>query len=696
MPRMLLALALAASSTAALADSTDWSIKPPALSEMAATDSLIVGIPSNLSSAQIASLALEIDQVDVTALSHIGAGKILCPSQVLTLGKHELTVVEYASGGRLIPRGRWQFSVNAPGAKGHAARGWSVKGNAGATVSQRIQDSNLTPPAPPGTAANGTFDVTAKRTMSEWTAEGTLKGLYGTDNGTSAIGGSGVQPALMQAALRYGKNTLIVGDQSLPFDNLAISGLTRRGISGHLADLPLGTDATAFSVRDSALAGFYGGLGVGDSNDVVSGGVVQTHPIQGAPKALTVQAAVITGTAPAGLSTVVPYPGGNGAFPPNVPVGAVIPVQSGSGSAWALGVNSEIPGSTLKVNGQFASSSFDFSGIPGQAATRASGNAYSGALGYVLPLPDRWSLSANVVYQDVGTFFTSLANPTLPPDRRTATVSATGSGHGLSVAASGGLTEDNTDDNAAIATVRTLPRNLSVNYGPTLPANITAWLGTPSANLSWQDARTYDLTLPAGNMPTASKIQNGSANLSFAYPHFSWTAGYTDGTFRDDTGQQDNTDTTGPTLGFNLVLGTGFLGINLQLLDSHDLKTDTHTLDHNYAVNAGDTFLSGKLSAQLSVAINRNTQQIIPGLIPPQLVGNDVQLKTATAQLTWHAIAPTRTLGGLDVGFASSWNESTGLNSSVLTSQGFSALATHGMQTFLTLSSKWPLNYGDP
>jgi hypothetical protein len=78
------------------------------------------------------------------------------------------------------------------------------------------------------------------------------------------------------------------------------------------------------------------------------------------------------------------------------------------------------------------------------------------------------------------------------------------------------------------------------------------------------------------------------------------------------------------------------------------------------------------------------------------LVGNDVQLKTATAQLTWHAIVPTRRLGGLDVGLASSWNESTGLNSSVLTAQGFSALATRGLQTFLTLSSKWPLNFGDP
>lgn len=694
--RFVLALALAASSAAARADPANWSIEPPAHADIAAADSLVVGIPLNLSTAQIASLALEIDQVDVTALSRIGDGKILCPPQALNAGKHELTVVEYSGDGRLIPRGRWQFSVTAGGTPARAARGWSVKGNAGGTLSERIQDTNLTPPAPPATTVNGTFDVAAKRTMNEWTAEGSIKGLYGSDNGTSAIGGSGVQPAQIQAALKYGKDSVIVGDQTFSFDNLAISGLARRGVSGHLGELPFGTDATAFSVRDTALAGLYGGLGVGDSSDLVSGAVVQTHPLQGAAKALTLQAAIVTGTAPAGLSTIVPYPGGNGVFPPSAPVGAVMPVQSGSGSAWVLGLNSEIPGSTLKVNGQFARSSFDFPGILGQPATRSTDDAYSAAIGYAQPLPGQWSLTANAIYQNVGTYFTSLANPSLPPDRRTATLTASASGHGLTVAASGGLSEDNTDGNAAVATVRTLPGNITVNYGPTLPAAVTAWLGSPTMSLGWQDARSYDDTLPPGSQVTMSKIENGTASVSFAYPHFSWTAGFTDGTFRDGTGLQDNTDTAGPTLGFNVVLGTGFVGLNLQLLDSHDLKTDTHTLDHNYGINAGDTFLSGRLTAQLSLAINRNTQQIIPGLIPPQLVGNDVQLKTATAQLTWHAIVPTRRLGGLDVGLASSWNESTGLNSSVLTAQGFSALATRGLQTFLTLSSKWPLNFGDP
>jgi hypothetical protein len=680
---------------AAVASPASWSIQAPAQASVSPTSSLTLAIPADLSAAQLASLAVEIDQIDVTAIARIGKGSIVyAPPQPLTPGTHDLRVVEYA-GGRILPRGAWSFTVKLPGEAG-PARGWSVRGSVDATLSERVADSNLTPPAPPAFTANGTFDVKAVRTMSEWTAQASIEGLYGTDNGTSALSGQGLQPAQMQASLEHGKDGVVVGDQTLPFDNLVVSGLSRRGVSGHLVNLPGDTDLTGFSVRDSTLAGFYGGLGVGDSDDLVSGAVVQSHPITGSPKALTLQAALVAGSTPGGLSTVVPYPGGNGTFPPNTPLGSVTSVQAGSGSAWVVGAASEIPGTTLQLNGQYARSGFDFAAGSGQPATHADDSAYTVGATYGLPLPAQWTLAANASYQYVGTYFTSLANQTLPPDRRAATASATLSGRGLTLSGSDGFTEDNTDDNSSLPTVRSLPRTFNLSYSPPVPASVTAWLGTPSANLSWQDARTHNITLPAAAQATDSDVVNDTATFNFAYPHLSWQIGVTAGQFRDYTGQQDNTDTFGPTGGVNVTFaGSGFAGFNLQLLDSHDLQQDTHTLDKNYALTGGDTFWANKLTAQLTLSINHNTQQVIPGTLPPQLVGNDVVLKTATAQLTWHAIAATSTRGGLDVGLSSAWNESSGLNSSVLTAQGFSALATRGLQTFLTVSSKWPLALGD-
>jgi hypothetical protein len=693
---LLLALVSSVPTSVAGASLADWVIQPPAQASPSPTGSLSVGVPADLTAAQLASLAIEIDQIDVTAIARIGGGNIVyAPPQPLLPGTHELRVVEYA-GGRLIPRGHWSFTVKSPG-QGSSARGWSVKGSVNAMASERIADSNLTPPTPPAFTANGTFDVKAVRTMSEWTAQASIEGLYGSDNGTSAISGQGLQPAQMQGSLERNKDGIVVGDQTLPFDNLVVSGLSRRGVSGHLVNLPGDTDLTGFSVRDSTLAGFYGGLGVGDSNDLVSGAVVQSHPISGAPKALTLQAALVAGSTPGGLSTVVPYPGGNSTFPPSTPLGSVTSVQPGSGSAWVVGAASEIPGTTLQLNGQFARSSFDFTAGSGQPATHADDSAYLLGASYGLPLPAQWTLAANASYQFVGTYFTSLANQTLPPDRRAATASATLSGHGVALSGSGGFTEDNTDDIAGLPTVRSLPRTLNLSYSPPVPASVSAWLGTPSANLSWQDARTHNVTLPAGSQATDSDVVNDSATLNFAYAHVSWQAGITAGQFRDYTGQQDNTDTFGPTGGVNVTFaGSGFAGFNLQLLDSHDLKQDTHTLDRNYALTGGDTFWANRVTAQLTLSINHNTQQIIPGTLPPQLVGNDVVLKTATAQLTWHAIPATSRRGGLDVGLSSAWNESSGLNSSVLTGEGFSALATRGLQTFLTVSSKWPLALGDP
>ncbi len=675
-----------------------WMIQAPVQSELSPAANVELALPAGLSSAQLASLGIEIDHIDITALAHISASKIIyTPPQPLGPGPHELRVVEYASDGELIPRGDWQFTVSALGKGSAAKRGWYVKGNVGGTLSERVAESDLTSPAPSALTGNGTFDLKAARSMAEWSVEASMSGLAGTDNGIGAIGGQAVQPAQMQVALRHGKDSLILGDQVLPFDNLAISGLSRRGVSGHLADLPLDTDLTAFSVRESSLAGFYGGLGFTDSGDVVSGALLQSHPIAGAPKALVVQVGFFTGTAPAGLSTVVPYPAGNGTFPPAVPNGAVIPVQSGSGSAWVVGLSSQIPGSTLQLNTQYAGSRFDFAGTSGQSPVEASDNAYSATLNYSHPLADHWTLGANASYQDIGTYFTSLANPTLTPDRRTATGAASLSGHGLSLAASGGFTEDNTDDNASIATVRSLPQSLSVSYAFALPASVTGWLGAPSLSLSRQDARTRNVTLPSGTEPSDSDVVNETLGLNFSYPHLTWQAGVTGGRYRDYTGQQDNTDNFGPTAGLTFTFGKGgSIGLNMQLIDSHDLVQDTHTLDHNYALNAADSFLANKFTAQLTLAINRNTQQLIPGSIPPQLIGNDVVLRTASAQLTWHALAATAHRGGLDIGLAGSWNESSGLNNDVLTTQGFSALATTGFQGFLTFSSRWPLALGDP
>src|SRR5579863_8254624 len=84
-------LALGGSWQAALATPANWSIQPPAQASISPTSSLSLSIPADLTPGELASLAVEIDQIDVTAIVRIGGGTIVyAPPQPLTPGTHEL------------------------------------------------------------------------------------------------------------------------------------------------------------------------------------------------------------------------------------------------------------------------------------------------------------------------------------------------------------------------------------------------------------------------------------------------------------------------------------------------------------------------------------------------------------------------------------------------------------------------------
>ena len=119
---MLGVSALAAAPRALAEPAADWAITPPAGTFLAANATLQVGLPADLTSAQIAHLGVEIDDIDVTAIAHIGGGKIVyTPPQPLASGRHRLRVVEYASDGRLTPRGTWRFTTGSAGKRAAAA-----------------------------------------------------------------------------------------------------------------------------------------------------------------------------------------------------------------------------------------------------------------------------------------------------------------------------------------------------------------------------------------------------------------------------------------------------------------------------------------------------------------------------------------------------------------------------------------------
>ena len=63
--------------SAGLADGVStWAIGLPAQSTVLTTANLTIGLPADLSATQLASIAVEIDHIDITALAQIHAGAI--------------------------------------------------------------------------------------------------------------------------------------------------------------------------------------------------------------------------------------------------------------------------------------------------------------------------------------------------------------------------------------------------------------------------------------------------------------------------------------------------------------------------------------------------------------------------------------------------------------------------------------------
>ncbi len=675
----------------------NWQIVAPQKSETAPGAPLVVSIAGRLSPAQIASVAVELDHIDVTAVVQISESEIRYrPAQTLEIGPHELHVVEYDNTGRANPRGTWAFTVRSAAAAD--ASSWARKGTATLSASDRVAQPGISQPAPPRSQLGGTVHFTAVRPSAEWTAEADVSGFFGSNSSVSTTGHA-VQPGQVQFSYKNGKNGMVLGDQTIAVDNLLVSGLTRRGLSLQAAVTPLRTDVLGFALRETPAAGISGGIGLNPSIDTISGTVVQVHPLADA-KTLNLFAGLVGGSAPAGQSVIQPYPGSNGMPPNPTPVlpgaGTLTPVQAGTGSAWLTGVNAQLPGARLKLDAEYAGSSFNYPGASGQGTTNASDHAYRIGVDYGMALPANWTLGANANHQNVGTYFTSLANPALPMDQRTSKLGLNIGGHGLQLSGTAGLTRDNTDDNAAIATVHMIPRSLSANYGLGALDKDWAWLGSPSLSLQWQDARTFDATLPAGSVATQNSSMNGTAGLNFAYAHWSWTAGASLGRFHDATGQQDDTNSLGPNLGAQVGLGGGaMVGANVQILRTRDQTQGSDSIDRNVSLTASENFLHNRIGTQLSITVNHNLQQQLPGFINTVNTttqgASAVSLKTATLQITWHALAAQADAGGLDLSLSGTWNDSQGLNTAILNNQGYTSLSNVGSQVFLTVSSTWPL-----
>jgi len=106
-------LSLCATAGSALAQA-DWApeLAPPAAETRSSREPIVILLPDGLDPATFGRLAVELDDLDVTAFADIASGSLtLVPPEALGTGTHSLRLSERGDDGSILERGAWALEI---------------------------------------------------------------------------------------------------------------------------------------------------------------------------------------------------------------------------------------------------------------------------------------------------------------------------------------------------------------------------------------------------------------------------------------------------------------------------------------------------------------------------------------------------------------------------------------------------------
>ncbi len=658
--------ALVLVSTAWAQDSWQAQLEPPRSQQaFTPTESLHIDLPASLQAETRSRLALEVDAIDVTALvEQSDAGLTYTPVQAFKPGPHRVRLVEYDDRGAVHEHGVWSFTVAAiakvagpagtiPASQAAAVTPTTAQFRADVSLAatERVAKHGLSAPLPARFSSDGSASLGLTTKGAHWSTvtqvdltEASPQNITSPVNpGGPASSGRSVQLGQFSISAQSATTHLVVGDQSLPYNGLVVSQLNRRGISGTMKVQPWHGRIGVFSMRSNVISGFSHGLGVTDPEHRVSGALLDLHPFKRAEE----------------LRLTLAYASGRGAADGtatyNVPL-----LNTPSGSAYGLDVDSQLLDRRLHVHAALARSEYDF-GVP--SLPRRADSARNFMVSYLpgsasgsSPVSSQTTLS----YQSTGNFFRSLANPMIAPDLSQWQLAQSLNGQSWSLQGGFGLGSDNVDSNPALATVYTRRMQGAVGLSPSSspqPGSFAAWLGTPYYSLSVDASRSRNGKRPTASYPrTNLDISNLNASAQFSHERWNWNLGLLLGRTTDHTGQQNNTSVFGPTFGANITLGSrGSLGFAMQYTDTYDRTVRHHSLDTSYNIYGSSDLVANKLSMQFNFSITRTAQAVSQFMGQP-IPSASYNTRTLSGGLIWHALAARSNHPGLDLSLTGTWN----------------------------------------
>jgi len=639
-------------------------------------DTFRIFIPPEVPIAELQRLALEFDNIDITAMvSRDGNYAIYKSPQPLATGYHQLRVVEYLSNGSIKELGAWRFEVR----QSELFREYAFAANTQLTVNQRIADKNLTQPVPSRLQGQGSSQVAFAVANGDWNAKGQFDLIYNslkrnTPNRRTLDNGE------FLFSVGNANTDARIGHQTVGSRSLIMNNFRRRGISVERRFSQSNTSVAGFSLASDNIIGFRRGLGISDSRKRVYGVTFDSSPLTDTPKKLHFSGTWLNGEGRNSSSLI--------ARDPSTLVASVDASESGSssGSAFSMSVDGLLMKDRLQLRAEYAGSDYDFNTTDNFSSE--SDNAYSLSAIFSDTTTSGMNWNAGVENNKVGTFFKSLANLSLPTDQWLLHVFAGSQWPNFGIQGDYQKLKDNVNDIAILPEIETDIGNVTINWAPKLASN-DGWMGSPNFSVLYSRQTQNQNSTPVSYVAarTDNELDNWQANAIFSYPSMNWGIGLASNKFRDHSAIQHDTDTDSINLNSNIILMDRRISLapSVTYNLTKDLITNQTSTAINYGLQTTMVFKPEKLDASFDIRVNHNYT-------------NDSAISNSTLSanmaLNWHLIKAKRNKFGVDIGLTGIYNDINNNVRSTL-STATNALNTFDTyQVFLTFSVVLPTRAG--
>ena len=645
----------------------DWQpelLRPPGGDFWLPSDPIIITIPLDVPAPVLARLALELDNFDVTSLvQREGNQAVLRLPEPLTSGEHRLRLVEYAEDGSILEHGIWVLQVR----KTAAFQGLEAEADLAFDARRRVLGDNLRGADGNVFQSHGNTRVLVEE--GNWTSSLRANYLYDSQDEQSLVGRPmdlGEYLSTLSFQNDHLSSEARLGHHDIGATNFIMSGFQRRGFSLGLGSADSRARVTGFAQASEALLGIDRISGVEDPDDRVQGAHLSVRPIEFLKDNLE-----LTGTYYRGERTEA----GDNDFDLG---------ERSDGDGFSVAADTLWLGERLRLRGEFSRARFDLDGADG-AVDPETDEAYSFLADYALlrdelvgGSPLNWNLG--IQHDRLGTFYGSVANPNLQPDRITTTVFSDVTWDEIVLQAQAGYQTNNVNGVDSLPRDRTLSFFAGGSYTPYREPDeqpLPDWLGQPSFGLSFNYVDVDQTDTPAAFTGFELETQSLSttASLSTAYETWSWDLSETVLYFRDEAGVASD------TLEFQTYLGGQFgvvdrasLGPYVQWIVRQDQSLNERLHEWLLGLNSDFVILPEVLNGNFGYSVNLS--EGAPDTLDTHVLGGE---------LLWTFLQPEQNRPGLALSLSGSIEERN----------GDSAIDTQDRvyQVFVSLKTSLPLGY---